>query len=188
MPDVTPLLEKAKNGDEDAFGEIVRVYHNRVYSVAYRYVQNAEDAADMAQQAWVRAWNKLSSFQGRASFFTWMYRVVASVCLDHLRKKKRLAEQAIPDGDEPLPAVGTVSAPSANSQPDRELERSEIRERFRAALGELSPEHRVAIMMREVDGRSYEEIAKIMNCRKGTVMSRIFYARRKLQEMMQGMR
>jgi len=188
MPDIGPFLEKARKGDEDAFGEIVRIYHERVYSVAFRYVQNAEDAADLAQQAWIRAWKKLASFEQRSAFFTWMYRVVASVCLDYLRKKKRLAEQSIPDGVEPLPAIGAGSAPSARSRPDRELEHAEVRTRFQEALDELSPEHRMAIMMREVDGYSYEEIARTMKCRKGTVMSRIFYARKKLQERMQEFR
>ena len=188
MSDIGPFLERAKNGDEEAFSEIVRVFHDRVYAVAFRYVQNAEDAADMAQKAWIRAWKKLATFQQRSSFYTWMYRVVASVCLDHLRKKKRLAEQTIPDGEEPLPAVGAGAAPSVRSRPDRELEHAEVRTRFQEALDELSPEHRLAIMMREVDGYSYEEIAKIMKCRKGTVMSRIFYARKKLQERMQEFR
>lgn len=181
-------LELARNGDENAFGELVKMYQQRVFSVAYRFVQNVDEANDLAQQAWIKAWKKLPSFKGNAAFFTWMYRVVSFVCLDHLRKKRRLAEHELLDGVQPHRAIGAELAASASSQPDRELEHQEIRERFHLALQSLSPEQRMALTMREVDNRSYEEIAKAMKCRKGTVMSRIFYARKNLQEQLRDLR
>jgi RNA polymerase sigma-70 factor (ECF subfamily) len=184
LPDAAHLVERARAGDEAAFGEIVTMYHQRVYSVAYRFVQNAEDAADLSQQAWIKAWSRLPDFQGRSAFFTWMYRIVSSTCLDHLRKVKRRAERELKDGLEPHREAGAEPAASVRSRPDRELEHGEIRERFQEALSGLSDEHRMAIVMREVDGASYEEIARAMGCRKGTVMSRLFYARQKLRESM----
>lgn len=178
------LLERARSGDQEAFGEMVIRYQERVFRVAYRFVQDHDEAADLAQQAWIKAWKKLHTFRGNAAFFTWMYRIVSFVCLDHLRKRKRLAEHELLDTVEPTRAIGAEVAASVTSRPDRELERAEINRRFRAALDTLSPEQRMALVMREVDGLSYEEIAKAMACRKGTVMSRIFYARKNLQQHM----
>lgn len=178
------LVERARQGDDEAFGELVRQYHERVYHVAFRFVRNVDEANDLAQQAWVRAWKRLDSFQGKSGFFTWMYRVVSTVCLDHLRWRKRKAEQQLLDDVEFHPDAEARLSASARSQPDQDLERKEIRQRFREGLEKLSPEHRIALMMREVDGLSYNEIAKVMNCRRGTVMSRIFYARKNLQGMM----
>jgi RNA polymerase sigma-70 factor, ECF subfamily len=182
------LLERARAGDEEAFGDMVIRYQERVFRVAYRFVRNQDDAADMAQQAWIKAWKKLHTFRGNAAFFTWMYRIVSFVCLDHLRRQKRLAEFELPDTVEPSREVGAEMAASVSSRPDRELERVEIDRRFREGLETLSPEQRMALVMREVDGLSYEEIAKAMKCRKGTVMSRIFYARKNLQQHMGDLR
>ena len=188
VPDVADLVQRARGGDEDAFGEIVMMYQQRVYSVAYRFVGNADEAQDLAQQAWIKAWSRLRGFKGRSGFFTWMYRVVSSVCLDHLRKKKRLAERELVEGIEPQREVGVPLAGGSRSRPDEDLEHAEIRQRFLAAVELLSPEQKVALMMREVDGCSYEEIAKAMGCRKGTVMSRIFYARQNIREQMKDLR
>ena len=182
------LLAKAKEGDQDAFGKLVEMYQQRVFSVAYRFVQNVDEANDLTQQAWVKAWKKISGFKGESAFFTWMYRVVSFVCLDHIRKKKRLAEYELLEGTQPHRAVGTEPAASVASRPDRELEHSEIRERFQEALQRLPVEQRMALTMREVDHLSYEEIARAMKCRKGTVMSRIFYARKSLQSELQDLR
>jgi RNA polymerase sigma-70 factor (ECF subfamily) len=186
--DVADLVRRAQEGDEEAFGEIVMMFQQRVYSVAYRFVQNADEAQDLAQQAWIKAWSRLKGFKGKSGFFTWMYRVVSSVCLDYLRKKKRLAEQQLLDGMEPARDSGAELAASVTSRPDHELERLEIRKQFAEALNTLSPEHRMALMMREVDGCSYDEIAKVMKCRKGTVMSRIYYARKNIQEQLKELR
>lgn len=181
-------LAEAKEGDQEAFGKLVEMYQQRVFSVAYRFVQNIDEANDLTQQAWVKAWKKISGFKGESAFFTWMYRVVSFVCLDHLRKKKRLAEYELLEGAQPHRAVGTEPAASVTSRPDRELEHSEIRERFQEALQRLPVEQRMALTMKEVDHLSYEEIARAMKCRKGTVMSRIFYARKSLRSELQDLR
>ncbi len=179
---VERLVNKARAGDEESFGELVKMYHQRVYNLAYGMVNNAEDAAELAQQTWVKVWNKLGSFKEDARFFTWVYRVACNTSLDFLRHKARLREDALVDGVEPAVNPDLDRAASQNPRPDRELTQSEIREVFEKSLESLSPDHRTALILREVDGLSYEEIARITRCRKGTVMSRIFYARRKMQE------
>lgn len=185
---VRELVVRAQAGDQDAFGELVILHHQRVLSLAYRYVHSTEQAKDLAQQAWIKAWKKLDTFQGRSEFFTWMYRLVTFACLDYLRKQKRSAEVAIPDGFEPEPVAGADPAPSVQSNPVRNLQNAETMVLFERALDTLSPEHRMALVLREVEGLSYEEISKIMKCRKGTVMSRLHYARKQLQEQMKELR
>jgi RNA polymerase sigma-70 factor (ECF subfamily) len=177
-------VEQARGGDEEAFGELVRMYHQRVYGVVYGIVRNAEDAKELAQQTWVKAWSGLASFKGRAAFFTWVYRIASFVSLDHLRKLKRRKESEWLDGVELPREPGAGLPESANPRPDRSLLRREVREQFEKALAKLSPEHRAALVLREVEGLSYLEIAEAMNCRKGTVMSRIHYARKRIQQEM----
>ncbi len=181
---VERLVNKARAGDEESFGELVKMYHPRIYNLAYGMVNNADDAAELAQQTWVKVWNKLGSFKADARFFTWVYRVACNTSLDFLRRKARLREDSLVDGVEPAVHPDLERAASRNPRPDRELAQSEIREVFENSLKSLSPDHRTALILREVDGLSYEEIARITRCRKGTVMSRIFYARRKMQEML----
>ena len=182
------LVKRARGGDEEAFGELVKMYHQRVYNLIYGIVNHAEDAAELAQQSWVKVWKKLDSFQEDARFFTWVYRIASNTGLDFLRHKSRLREEALVDGMEPAVDPNLDRAASQNSRPDRDLAQSEIRESFEKSLESLSPDHRLALVLREVDGLSYDEIAKIMGCRKGTVMSRIFYARQKMQEKLGDLR
>jgi RNA polymerase sigma-70 factor, ECF subfamily len=185
---VDRLVKKARGGDEEAFGELVKMYHQRVCNLVYGLVNNAEDASEIAQQTWVKVWNKLDSFKEDSKFFTWVYRVASNTGLDFLRHKSRLREDVLLDGVEPAVDPDLDRAVSQNPRPDRELAQSEIREVFEKSLESLSPDHRMALILREVDGLSYEEIAKIARCRKGTVMSRIFYARKKMQEKLEDLR
>ena len=159
------------------------MYSTRVYSVIYRVVNNPEDAHELAQQSWVKAWQRLGSFKGEARFFTWLYRLAMNTTLDHLRRRARQREIELSEATEAADDAGTPDWPAVSADtPDRELAGREVREAFQRALETLSPEHRAALILREVEGRSYREIADIMKCRIGTVMSRIFYARRAIQE------
>jgi RNA polymerase sigma-70 factor (ECF subfamily) len=178
------LVERARGGDVEAFGELVKMYHDRVYGLLCGMVRNADDARDLAQQAWVKGWTRLKGYHGGSEFFTWMYRIAANTALDFLRRKARLRENVLPNGVEPAADVSVERAPSETSRPDREAQRAEVRRMFDEALGTLSPEHRLTLTLREVQGLSYDEIADVMKCRRGTVMSRLFYARRKMQECM----
>lgn len=176
------LVERARQGDEDAFGEIVRSQYNRVYGVMRRMVNNVDDARELTQMAWVKAWQRLGTFEGQSKFTTWLYRLSVNTALDHLRARARRKETVYLDevgADETLQHEANLTvAPST----ERAVDGDEIRDAFHKALESLSPDHRQALMLREVDGLSYKEIAKICGCRMGTVMSRIFYARRAIQD------
>ncbi len=184
-PDALLLFKSAREGNEEAFGELVKMYHERIYNTAYAIVGHAEDAREVEQQTWIKAWRNLPRFHAGSSFYTWVYRIAVNTALDWMRSRARRREDPMPEaGPEALACAMAEHAPSQAPRPDRMAEQSEFRERFDKALEQLSPEHRAAIVLREVDGLSYEEIAGIMGCRVGTVMSRIFYARRQLQELL----
>jgi RNA polymerase sigma-70 factor (ECF subfamily) len=148
-------------------------------------VQHREDALEVCQQVWLKAWRKMHTFHGKARFFTWLYRVASFTCMDFARKKAHARQVPLMEGVEPVRTVNDPVAPSMFSRPDKEARRREIRNVFNRALQELSPEHRMALVLREVEGLSYEEIAKVMKCRRGTVMSRIFNARKKMQSYLE---
>ncbi len=177
------LLKAARQGDAEAFGQLVDLYRDRVYGVAFRIVGNAEDAMDIAQDAFVKAWKSLPRFRGGSAFFTWIYRITVNLSLDHLRRRRPETagyDDALlhEDGD------GAGWAPAAAATPDREAERAEIRARVEKALEDLSPEQRTVFVLREFEGLSYREIAAAMRCRIGTVMSRLHYARQRMRELL----
>lgn len=181
-------VARAQAGDEAAFGELVRTYHARVYAVIYRIVHHAEDARELEQLAWVKAWQRLGSYKQESQFFTWLYRIAVNTAMDHVRRlgrRKEVSLDAAPTRD-PKPSVDWT--PPAEQRPDRRLEQDEIRAAFQRALEALGPEHRAALMLREVEGLSYREIASVMKCRIGTVMSRIYYARQLVQARMKDVR
>lgn len=181
-------VHQAQAGDEEAFGELVRFYHTRIYGVVMRVVRQPDDAREVAQNSWVKAWQRLDSYQGEARFFTWIYRIALNTAMDHLRKVNRQREVPLEDeeGREARPAPEWGG--SVMSRPDEAAENDEIRQAFTEALEGLSAEHRTALVLREVEGRSYREIASLLGCRTGTVMSRLFYARRAIQEKMRSLR
>lgn len=188
MADDRELVIRAKDGDEEAFGALVQMYYQRVFNIARGFVSEPEEARDLAQQAWLKVWKKLDTFKGHSGFFTWLYRLVTFVCLDYLRKKKRRAETELKETMETHREAGAEPAPSVTPDPVRSLEAGEIRDRFEQALETLSPAQRTAIVLREIEGLTYEEIAAAMKCSKGTVMSRIFYARKNLQRELEDLR
>lgn len=152
----------------------------------YQMVRNEDDAWDLAQDGFVRAWKSLSQFRGQSSFYTWLYRVMTNVALDWLRKKHVQGAQEFDDSIglrkiEP----GAATVPKPVMEPSEKLADGEIRVRINEAIEKLSPEHRSVIVLREIEGLEYTEIAESMDCSIGTVMSRLFYARKKLQTMLQ---
>ena len=186
--DIPRLVKKAQAGDEPAFGELMQAYHQRVYGVLVGMVRNADDARDLSQLAWIKVWNKLHTFKGDADFYTWLYRVTTYVGLDFIRKRNRKREIELLDEMQPDRDANAEVAPSVMSRPDYAAQKGEIRDVFDAALATLSPEHQTTLMLREVEGLSYDEIATVMKCRRGTVMSRIFYARKSMQEKLKDLR
>ena len=151
----------------------------------YHMVRNEDDAWDLAQDGFVRAWRSLANFRGQSSFFTWLYRIMTNVSLDWLRKKRIASGQEFDDTIATgAIAPGAVTAPAPVVQPAARLADQEIRVRIDDAIAKLSDEHRAVIVMREMDGMEYQEIADAIGCSIGTVMSRLFYARKKLQTML----
>lgn len=173
------LVQAARQGDMVAYEELVARHRDRIYARAYSMMRNEDDALDLSQEAWVKGWQRLQQFQGDSSFATWMTRIVINLCLDQLRKHKRQRAESIEEMDEESGGVER-HLPVVSVNPTERLERAELRQRIDAALGQLSESHRTVLVLCEFEEMEYKEIAKTMNCSIGTVMSRLFYARRKL--------
>jgi len=177
---------KAQKGDTEAFGILVERHRQQVYQVALAMVGHAETARDLTQDAFLRAYEAIARFRGDAKFTTWLRRIVTNVCLDHLRKgEHRMVvasyEEKLGSGDEDS-EVGILT--SHREAPDTGVSRKELGAAIVAALSALTPEQRTVLILREIEGLSYEEIAKTMDCATGTVMSRLFYGRRRLQALL----
>ena len=177
------LVKAAQKGDMAAFEELVARHRDKIYARAYSMMRNEEEAIDLSQEAWVKGWQRLEQFQGDSSFATWITRIVINLCLDELRKHKRQKTDSIEAMDEDSGGVER-HMPVVTPNPTAGLERSELRARIDQALGQLSYEHRTVLVLHEFEELEYKEIAKRMDCSIGTVMSRLFYARRKLATLL----
>ncbi len=179
-----PVLVKAAQAqDMAAFEELIARHRDKIYARAYSMMRNEEEALDLSQEAWVKGWQRLKQFQGEASFGTWMTRIVINLCLDQLRKHKRQRNESIEEMSEDSGGVER-QMPVVTVNPTAGLERGELRQRIDRALGQLSHEHRTALVLHEFQELEYKEIAKVMGCSIGTVMSRLFYARRKMAALL----
>lgn len=147
-------------------------------------VRNEADAWDLAQDTFLKAWKALPKFEGHAAFSTWIYRIAHNTTLDWIRARKIEGGSEFNEAVESHVAAGATTTPHGEGRPDDRLARSELGQRIHDALAQLSPDHRAVILLREVEGRSYEEIAESIGCSLGTVMSRLFYARKKLQSLL----
>ena len=180
------LVKRCQAGQTEAFDELVVRYRTRIFGMIYNMVHNEQDAWDLAQDSFVKAWNSIKRFRGQSSFYTWMYRIVMNVTIDWLRKKQ--VKGAGTEFDDAIqlkeiePASRTVPKPDA--LPYERMERSEIRAQIGNAIAQISPEHRAVILMKEIEDMQYHEIAEALDCSIGTVMSRLFYARKKLQNLL----
>jgi RNA polymerase sigma-70 factor (ECF subfamily) len=150
--------------------------------MVYGMVQNEQDAWDLAQEGFLKAWKSIHRFKGQSSFYTWLYRIMTNVTIDSLRRKGIHGEAEFDDRIAPAHVEpGSHTTPTAVPLPHIKLEQHEIRQRIDEAIAKLSPEHRAVIVMKEIEDLQYSEMAEILNCSLGTVMSRLFYARKKLQ-------
>ncbi len=170
------LAAQARSGEYGAFEELVRRYRNDVFALAYHYVRDREEAWDLAQEVFVKAHGGLKSFRGDSSFKTWLLRITANRCKDFF-KKRRLRTVALetPDGQ-------IADAPALGQQPDQHAESQELGAAIDVALNTLPEKHRMAIVLREFQGLSYDAMAGVMQCSIGTVMSRLHHARKKMQK------
>ena len=177
------LVARARAGDESAFEQLVQDNQNRIYNLTLRMTGNPDDALDMAQEAFLRAWRGLKFFKGDSAFSTWLYRLASNVCLDHLRKQKRRQNinlSQLSDEED----NGPPDVPDERYQPDLCLEKKSLREAVQRGLDLLSEEHRQVLVMREISGLSYQEIADVLDLEAGTVKSRINRARLALRKIL----
>jgi RNA polymerase sigma-70 factor (ECF subfamily) len=176
------LILQAQRGDTAAFRKLVERHQRRAFAIAVGLVRDENDAKELVQEAFLRVYRSLGSFQGGSSFFTWLYRIVTNLAIDLMRKPGRkeaeLSERNLEDESGDLPLVARIDG----ADPLDVIRRREIAARIQAALDALPPYHRGVILMREVEGMSYEEMAQAMGVSKGTIMSRLFHARQKLQK------
>jgi RNA polymerase sigma-70 factor (ECF subfamily) len=180
------LVKRCQAGDSEAFDELVTRYRTRIFAMIYNMVHNEQDAWDLAQDSFVKAWKSIKRFRGRSSFYTWIYRIVMNVTIDWLRKKQVKGAGVEFDDAIQLKEIDPASKtlPKAEPLPFERMERTEVRARIDNAISQLSPEHRAVILMKETEGMQYHEIAESLGCSIGTVMSRLFYARKKLQNLL----
>ncbi len=181
------LVRAAQKGDVTAFEELVARHRDKIYARAYTMMHNEEEALDLSQEAWIKGWQRLQQFQGESSFATWMTRIVINLCLDQLRRQKRQRAESIEAMDEETGGVER-QMPVVTANPTEGLERSELRQRIDKALRQLTEAHRTVLVLHEFEQMEYKEIAKRMACSIGTVMSRLFYARRKMAALLADLR
>ena len=169
------LVEKARKGDQAAFRVLVEKYQGKAFSVALGIVRDHDDALDICQDAFLRAYRGLDAFDGQSQFFTWLYRIVHNLAIDLLRRR-RFQTVSLDDADKAVP----IADSSPDSDPERNLSRQNLCDRLNEGLAALSPVQRAVLTLREVQGLSYKEIAEAVGCSIGTVMSRLFHARKSL--------
>jgi RNA polymerase sigma-70 factor (ECF subfamily) len=181
------LVAAAQAGDRRAFQELYQRYERKVYAVAYGFLRNQEDALDVLQEAFIKVHRYLPNFEGQSSFYTWLYRIVANLCIDHLRRSGRKRDVEFDDRlrhEEAADAPGEMSPIANVGDPAQAVKNKEILAAVEASLDKLSDKHRAVIVMRELQGMSYADMAQAMNCSKGTIMSRLFHARRNMQKLL----
>lgn len=179
------LVKRSQRGDTQAYEELVARHRDKVYARAFSMMRNEDDAFDLSQEAWIKGWQRLKQFQGDSSFATWMTRITINLCLDLMRKQKRQRAESIEQMSEETGGVER-QMPVITTNPTEGLERSELRKRIDAAMTQLSEAHRTVLVLHEFEELEYKAIAKVMKCSLGTVMSRLFYARRRMASLMAG--
>jgi len=175
------LLRRARRGDLAAYDSLVRRYQERIYATGYHMTSNHEDANDLAQETFIKAFQALRSFRGGSSFFTWVYRIAVNKTLNFLKQRRNKTQMSLDDLDFNVEHNPDLVALISEKTPYREANLSELQEKLNAAMQRLSEPHRMVVVLHDVQGLSHEEIAEVMDCNIGTVRSRLFYARQQLQ-------
>jgi len=180
------IVRRVQAGDVAAFDLLIRRYRERLFGVVYNMTANREDAADLTQDAFIKAFQSIQRFSGQASFFTWLYRIAVNSTISHLRKNRLRAFFSLEaiDADEPV-ARDVVAALTDKTDSERDTFVRELQERLNAAMLKLSIKHRTVVTLFEIDGLSHQEIAEVMGCSVGTVRSRLHYAKQLVQAELQ---
>ena len=175
------LVRRAQRGDLAAYDELVQRYQERIYATVYHMTSNHEDANDLAQDSFIKAFQALKSFKGGSSFYTWLYRIAVNKTINFLKQRKNRTHMSLNDLDFNTENNPDLVALISEKTPRRDAGLKELQEKLNAALLKLSEPHRLVVVLHDVQGLSHEEVAKVMDCNIGTVRSRLFYARQQLQ-------
>lgn len=173
------LIKRAKNGEMAAFEALVSAYERRVYTFALRSTNSEQDALDITQEVFIKVYNSISSFKGESGFSTWIYKITMNKCIDFARSKKDTVVKSIDDDN-----VLTLPDIKEDNQPEKSLEKTELKKELETVLGMVSDEHRKIVVLRDVIGMSYDDIANELSIEKGTVKSRLARARSALRKIL----
>ncbi len=182
------LVQQARGGDRAAFRVLVERYQGKIAGLALGILRSRDDALDIVQETFVKAYQNLARFKGESGFYTWVYRIAYNLCIDAQRRETKIAAVPLPTTEKGEEAMLGAPEGPAPDQPFEHAQSAEVGARVKQAIAELTPEHQAVILLREVDGLSYEEISEVIGCPKGTVMSRLHYARQLLRARLKELR
>lgn len=178
-------VERVQSGDVAAFDFLVSKYRERLFSIVYNLTSNREDAADLTQEAFIKAFRSIKRFQGKSSFFTWLYRIAVNTALSHLKRNRFRRFFSLENINDEASSLEIVEALSVKTRTEKGAILSELQEKLNDALQKLSPKHRTVVVLFEIEELSHQEISEIMGCSVGTVRSRLHYAKQQLQAYLQ---
>jgi RNA polymerase sigma-70 factor (ECF subfamily) len=181
FPPDTELVLKAQDGDVRAFDELVERYHDRIYNLTYNMTSNREDAEDLTQEIFVKAFKALPRFKGKSSFYTWLYRIAINKTINYRKKRNRNRPISLDQFDQEIKTDETYHDLTAKGSPLRNINLTELQQKLNAAMQTLSEKHRAVLVMHDMQGIPHDEIAKVVGVSSGTIRSRLFYARRQMQ-------
>ncbi len=180
-PPDTELVEAARGGDLQAFDELMQRYHGRIYALLYHMTSNKEDAEDLLQEVFLKAYQSLPKFRGQSSFYTWVYRIGVNRAINFVKKRKRKSALSLDHVDLGLERDPAFVELASGNTPLHQTNLNELQKKLNTALQTLSDKHRIVVVMHDIQGIPHNEIAESLDCSPGTVRSRLFYARQQLQ-------
>ncbi len=175
------LVKRAQGGDLPAYDELMRRHQGKIYGLIYNMTSNQQDAEDLVQEVFLKGYKVLDRFQGKSSFYTWIYRIAVNRTINYVKQRRNRSALSLNDLDLSIESDPAYVELSSRDTPFRDTSLSEMQEKLNAALQTLSEKHRAVVVLHDIQGVPHEEIGKMMGCSSGTVRSRLFYARQQLQ-------
>jgi len=182
--DELELVRRARDGDLKSYDELVKRYQERIYSTIYHMTMNHEDSSDLTQESFIKAFQAIHNFKGDSSFFTWVYRISVNKTINFLKQKRKRNHYSLDDIDYNAEHDPDLVSLISHKTPRRDLNLSELQEKLNAAMQKLSEDHRLVIVLHDIQGLPHEEISRIMDWNVGTVRSRLYYARQQMQALL----